>query len=67
MAEHPFKIESQHRSIFISIHSHAKDSGREYEKHFKAYFVIHSEERAWSWNVIPIYGFQNLMQSQILL
>lgn len=46
MAEHPIKIESQHRSIFISIHSHAKDSGREYEKHFKAYFVIHNEERA---------------------
>lgn len=36
------------------------------KKHFKVDFVICSAEEAWSWNVIPAYGFQNFMQSQIV-
>lgn len=49
--------------IFICMQKAAVESMKE---HFKVYFVICSAERAWSWNVIPTYGFQNFMQSQIV-
>lgn len=49
--------------IFIHMQKAAVESTK---KHFKVYFVIRSAERAWSWNVIPTYGFQNFMQSQIV-
>lgn len=38
MTEHPIKNKSEHRSIFINIHSHAKGSGREYEKALQSGF-----------------------------
>lgn len=42
MTEHPIKTQSEHRPIFINIHSHAKGSGREYEKALQSVFC-HSQ------------------------
>lgn len=36
------------------------------KENFKVCFVIRSAERAWSWNIIPTYGFQNFTESQIV-